>query len=58
MQIQLAKICSHSANSLPNMLALYLMFSGTYYAKNYAGIISQGLRDAQQQTEPLIAIAS
>ena len=25
------------------MLALCLMLSGTYYAKNYAGIIGQGL---------------
>ena len=29
-------------NSLPNMLALCLMLSGTYYAKNYAGIIRLG----------------
>ena len=27
----------------PIMLALCLMLSGTYYAKNYAGIIGRGL---------------
>ena len=30
-------------NNLPIMLALCLMFSSTYYAKNYADIISLGL---------------
>ena len=28
---------------IPIMLALCLMLSGTYYAKNYAGIIGRGL---------------
>ena len=28
---------------IPIMLALRLMLSGTYYAKNYAGIIGRGL---------------
>jgi len=44
-------------NSLPNMLALRLMLSFTYYAKNYPGIIGLGLCNAQQQ-KPLIAIMS
>ena len=29
--------------TVPIMLALCLMLSGTYYAKNYAGIIGRGL---------------
>ena len=31
---------------IPIMLALCLMLSGTYYAKNYAGIIGRGLTRA------------
>ena len=31
---------------IPIMLALCLMLSGTYYAKNYAGIIGRGLKVA------------
>ena len=43
------------------MLALCLMLSGTYYAKNYAGIIGRGLlaewMSSSQQHSSLIASA-
>ena len=37
---------------IPIMLALCLMLSGTYYAKNYAGIIGRGLFATVQTWRP------
>ena len=38
-----ARDFQQDCNSLPIMLALCLMLSGTYYVKNYASIIGLGL---------------
>ena len=39
----LSMTCKFKHKILPMMLALRLMVSGNYYAKNYADIISLGL---------------
>ena len=46
----LSIICSNFSKIFPIMLALCLMLLVTYYAQNYAGIISWSLLTTKRQT--------